>query len=225
MRLHPRLDPQDGRADQRHPEAVARGAARAQARARRPAPSCSTRPRPVSASARRGRRRRSRSPATRCRSIVSDRLALEQIFGNLLDNAVKYLAPEPARPHRRHAASAGDRVRRRGRATMAAASRRRTTSASSNCSARSGAQDRPGEGIGLAHVARAGAQSGRRHHRRAPSLAAARPSGRRCRSDTRPALQRRASMTGDRQARHHRHDRGRRGPCPPDREATSAAPA
>ena len=33
--------------------------------------------------------------------IRSDRLAVEQIFGNLIDNAVKYLRPLPPRPDHR----------------------------------------------------------------------------------------------------------------------------
>ena len=43
-----------------------------------------------------------------CRRDVSDRLALEQMFGNLIDNAVKYL--DPARP------GLNRRARRAGRA-------------------------------------------------------------------------------------------------------------
>jgi signal transduction histidine kinase len=83
--------------------------------------------------------------------LTSDRLAVEQIFGNLLDNAVKYLAP--GRP---------GRIEVRGREAGA----RLVYEVSDNGRGidpkdherifelfrRSGAQDRPGEGIGLAHV-------------------------------------------------------------------------
>lgn len=39
--------------------------------------------------------------------LTSDRLAVEQIFGNLIENAVKYLAPRPARPDRGERAGVG----------------------------------------------------------------------------------------------------------------------
>lgn len=83
--------------------------------------------------------------------MVSDRLAIEQVFGNLIDNAVKYLSPE-----------------RRGRITI----RGQETASGVRFEVedngrgidpkdferifdlfrRSGIQDRQGEGIGLAHV-------------------------------------------------------------------------
>jgi signal transduction histidine kinase len=83
--------------------------------------------------------------------LVSDRLALEQVFGNLLDNAVKYL--DPGRP---------GMVVITGRAN----GRRVVYEVADNGRGidpkdhervfelfrRSGVQDRPGEGIGLAHV-------------------------------------------------------------------------
>lgn len=84
-------------------------------------------------------------------SLVSDRLALEQVFGNLLDNAIKYL--DPARPGRitiRGQAEA-DRlifeVADNGRG-IAAQDHERIF----ELFRRSGVQDRPGEGIGLAYV-------------------------------------------------------------------------
>ena len=91
--------------------------------------------------------------ADRLPLIVSDRLALEQIFGNLVDNAVKYLAPRPARPRSRSSA----------RASAPAGSASRSSDNGRGIAAqdherifelfrRSGAQDQPGEGIGLAHV-------------------------------------------------------------------------
>jgi signal transduction histidine kinase len=84
-------------------------------------------------------------------SLVSDRLALEQVFGNLLDNAVKYL--DPRRP---------GRIVVRGRETRAGveyeiADNGRGIAPADHARVfelfrRSGAQDRPGEGIGLSHV-------------------------------------------------------------------------
>ncbi|MCJ2012847.1 MHYT domain-containing protein [Methylobacterium sp. J-076] len=84
--------------------------------------------------------------------IVADRLAVEQIFGNLLDNALKYL--DDGRPGRitiTAEASGADRVR------FAVADNGRGISRNDHVRVfelfrRSGPQDRPGEGIGLAHV-------------------------------------------------------------------------
>ncbi len=83
--------------------------------------------------------------------VVSDRLALEQIFSNLLDNALKYLrAGVPGRIE----ISAQDgltrvsvRVSDNGRG-IDPKGRERIF----DLVRRAGAQDRPGEGIGLAHV-------------------------------------------------------------------------
>lgn len=84
--------------------------------------------------------------------IVADRLAVEQIFGNLLDNALKYL--DGARPGRvtitAEAAGAG-RVR------FAVTDNGRGIPRNDHVRVfelfrRSGTQDRPGDGIGLAHV-------------------------------------------------------------------------
>lgn len=84
--------------------------------------------------------------------IVADRLAVEQIFGNLLDNALKYL--DPARPGRITVTAqplGTERVR------FAVADNGRGIARNDHervfeLFRRSGAQDRPGEGIGLAHV-------------------------------------------------------------------------
>ncbi len=83
--------------------------------------------------------------------IVSDRLALEQIFSNLLDNAVKYLKPGVP----------GD-ISVRGRtklgfAIFEVADNGRGIDPKDHqrifdLFRRAGAQDKPGQGIGLAHV-------------------------------------------------------------------------
>ncbi|GJD56520.1 Aerobic respiration control sensor protein ArcB [Methylobacterium dankookense] len=84
--------------------------------------------------------------------IVADRLAVQQIFGNLIDNALKYL--DPTRPGRITVTGepiAGGRVR------YAVADNGRGIARQDHARIfelfrRAGAQDRPGEGIGLAHV-------------------------------------------------------------------------
>jgi signal transduction histidine kinase len=83
--------------------------------------------------------------------ILCDRIAVEQVFGNLLDNAVKYL--DEARP-----GEIEIRGRRRGRLAeveisdngrgIAEADRERIFEPFR----RAGRLDKPGEGIGLAHV-------------------------------------------------------------------------
>ncbi len=85
-------------------------------------------------------------------SIISDRLSLEQIIGNLLDNAVKYRSPERAlqikvaarlMPANRVVITVEDNGR-----GIAEQDRERVF----ELFRRSGVQDTPGEGIGLAHV-------------------------------------------------------------------------
>lgn len=83
--------------------------------------------------------------------LVSDRVALDQIFSNVIENAVKYRHPDRA-----------GRIVVRGRATGAQAvfeieDNGRGIDARDHARVfdlfrRSGAQDQPGEGIGLAHV-------------------------------------------------------------------------
>ena len=83
--------------------------------------------------------------------VVSDRLALEQIFSNLVDNALKYLQP-----------GVPGRIRVSGRQTLGrieydVEDNGRGIDANDHqrifeLFRRSGPQDRPGEGIGLAHV-------------------------------------------------------------------------
>ncbi|MGY4394864.1 signal transduction histidine kinase [Sphingomonas sp. UYAg733] len=83
--------------------------------------------------------------------LVSDRLAIEQIFSNLIENAVKYLQPDrPGRIIVRGSRS-GPRVtyeiEDNGRG-IAPGDHQRVF----DLFRRSGHQDQPGEGIGLAHV-------------------------------------------------------------------------
>jgi len=85
-------------------------------------------------------------------TIVSDRLSLEQVLGNLLDNAVKYhasarplsvdiaVAPAPGRQVRIDIADNGRGIAPEDHQRIFDLFRR------------SGQQDKPGEGIGLAHV-------------------------------------------------------------------------
>lgn len=83
--------------------------------------------------------------------IVSDRFALEQILSNLIENAIKYL--QPGRPG--HISIDAEealgrvviRVRDNGRGIEA-----RDHERIFDLFRRSGPQDQPGEGIGLAHV-------------------------------------------------------------------------
>ena len=84
-------------------------------------------------------------------SLVSDRLALEQIFSNLIENALKYL--KPGRPGRIEV-----RAHRRGeRVVIEIVDNGRGVDPKDHARIfdlfrRSGVQDQPGEGIGLAHV-------------------------------------------------------------------------
>lgn len=83
--------------------------------------------------------------------IVSDRLALEQIFSNLIENAVKYL--QPGRPGRIEVRGS----RAGGRVTFEVSDNGRGIAPADHSRVfdlfrRSGNQDQPGEGIGLAHV-------------------------------------------------------------------------
>ena len=84
--------------------------------------------------------------------IVGDRVATEQVFGNLLDNAVKYLAKGRAgvievfgRSIEGNAVEISVKDNGRGIGS-------RDMERIFELFRRSGAQDRPGEGIGLAHV-------------------------------------------------------------------------
>ncbi len=83
--------------------------------------------------------------------VVSDRLALEQVFGNLIDNAVKYLGRDRPGLVEVSSRDLGSRVeiaiQDNGRGIAAQDFERIF-----ELFRRSGSQDRPGEGIGLAHV-------------------------------------------------------------------------
>ena len=83
--------------------------------------------------------------------IVSDRLALEQIFSNLLDNALKYLKPgvpgEISVRGRTKLGFAIFEVADNGRGIDPKDHQRIF-----DLFRRAGAQDKPGQGIGLAHV-------------------------------------------------------------------------
>jgi signal transduction histidine kinase len=85
-------------------------------------------------------------------AVVSDRLALEQVLGNLLDNAVKYsVADRPLRISVRARSTKANRVvievEDNGRG-IAPQDHERVF----ELFRRSGSQDKAGEGIGLAHV-------------------------------------------------------------------------
>lgn len=83
--------------------------------------------------------------------IVSDRLAIEQVFANVIENAVKYRHPD--RPVRVTVSGRGQgeraifEIRDNGRGIDP-----RDHARVFDLFRRSGAQDQPGEGIGLAHV-------------------------------------------------------------------------
>ena len=84
-------------------------------------------------------------------NIVSDRVAMEQIFSNLIENAVKYLQPGRPGEVTVRGREDGDRVvyevQDNGRGIDP-----RDHERIFDLFRRSGTQDQPGEGIGLAHV-------------------------------------------------------------------------
>jgi signal transduction histidine kinase len=84
-------------------------------------------------------------------NLVSDRLAVEQIFSNLIENALKY--PAPGRPG--HIRVSGARTGRMIRYDVQDNGRgiaERDRERIFELFRRAGPQDTPGEGIGLAHV-------------------------------------------------------------------------
>jgi len=87
--------------------------------------------------------------------LVSDRLALEQILSNLIENAVKYL--QPGRPGRVAVTARTEGVRGRERVVIDVADNGRGIAPADHerifeLFRRAGQQDQPGEGLGLAHV-------------------------------------------------------------------------
>ena len=91
------------------------------------------------------------SIASRLPSIVSDRLAIEQILGNIVENAIKYMLPG-----RRGRIEIRGRIEG-ARAIFEIADNGRGVEARDHerifdLFRRSGVQDQPGEGIGLAHT-------------------------------------------------------------------------
>ena len=91
------------------------------------------------------------SIASNLPELVSDRLAIEQIFGNIVENAIKYMVPGrrgriEIRGHREGARTIFE-VADNGRGID-----RRDHQRIFDLFRRSGMQDQPGEGIGLAHT-------------------------------------------------------------------------
>jgi len=84
-------------------------------------------------------------------NIVGDRLALEQIFSNLIDNAIKYVRPgvpsEISVSGQARSGFAVFEVTDNGRGIDPGDHQRIF-----DLFRRAGAQDKPGQGIGLAHV-------------------------------------------------------------------------
>lgn len=83
--------------------------------------------------------------------LQADRLAVEQVVGNLLDNAIKYLVP--GRPGQISVSG----INRDGRALITVQDNGRGIDPADHQRVfelfrRAGPQDRPGEGVGLAHV-------------------------------------------------------------------------
>jgi signal transduction histidine kinase len=83
--------------------------------------------------------------------VVADRLAVEQIFGNLIDNAIKYQVPDRPGRIRISGEAIGSRVRYRVRDNGRGIAQADFTRIF-ELFRRAGPQDRPGDGIGLAHV-------------------------------------------------------------------------
>lgn len=84
-------------------------------------------------------------------SVVADRLALEQVFGNLLENAVKYLTDERPGLIEITGEESGGRVRIKIR-DNGRGIEEKDQERIFELFRRAGRQDRVGEGVGLAHV-------------------------------------------------------------------------
>ncbi|MCO4317607.1 ATP-binding protein [Phyllobacterium sp. 21LDTY02-6] len=84
--------------------------------------------------------------------ITTDKLSLEQIFGNLFDNAVKYASPDRPLHIEVHARPQGPRFIRVEVSDNGRGIAEEDLERIFELFRRSGQQDKPGEGIGLAHV-------------------------------------------------------------------------
>ena len=148
-RLHQIVDRQDGPADIGDPQPHPRGTARVRAGPDRYPRADRGHRRDRGASGRGSPGRRSGS--TPLPDIVSDRLALEQIFSNLIDNALKYLKTgvpgEISVRGRTKLGFAIFEISDNGRGIDPKDHQRIF-----DLFRRAGTQDKPGQGIGLAHV-------------------------------------------------------------------------
>ena len=147
-RLHQDLGRQDGPPDRRHPEAVARGPPGAERRAGGDAAAAGG----IAASLQhQAEARGAEFKVGTLPDVVSDRLVLEQVFSNLLENALKY--GKPGRPGRivvsgrASGRMAAFTVEDNGRGIAG-----RDLERVFELFRRAGDQSVPGEGIGLAHV-------------------------------------------------------------------------
>jgi signal transduction histidine kinase len=82
--------------------------------------------------------------------IYGDRVAVEQILSNLIENAIKYNHPD--RPRLYVSPGVGLAIPPNSAYRTMGAASTRATDRVFDLFRRSGTQDRPGEGIGLAHV-------------------------------------------------------------------------
>ena len=114
--------------------------------------------------------------------VISDRLAVEQIFSNLVENALKYLKPgRPGRVEisgRRQGVRTVYEVKDNGRGIDP-----KDHDRVFDLFRRAGVQDQPGEGIGLAHVRALAYRLGGTVIVPSPPLTRARPSGFHCLPD------------------------------------------
>jgi signal transduction histidine kinase len=147
-RLHQIVDRQDGPPDHGDPQPHPRGTARIRAGEDRH-PRTDRRHRGDGGAS--GRRAEAQIRIEPLPDIVSDRLAMEQIFSNLIDNALKYLKPgvpgDIAIRGRTKLGFAIFEIADNGRGIDPKDHQRIF-----DLFRRAGTQDKPGQGIGLAHV-------------------------------------------------------------------------
>ena len=137
---------------------------------------------PAAAASRRGRARRGASAerGTAGLGLAADRLALDRILGNLVDNALAVVAPGRHDPARRPGRSTADRAASTGRRsrspspTMVRASRRAARPGLRALLPRRPGPIRPGQRPGPVDRARAGAGARRQRGRREPGPRGAR---------------------------------------------------